>query len=141
GAIQILEHHVGRAGLKHTDIEHARHVLAPQPDRSLRFAQEPLHDLRATQHLGQQELHRHRLTEVEVSRLHHDAHAALADDPFDAISPCEDGAELDTTAIHHRITRGTPPATAAMTALQTTTKQLMCAPSSVPQPCPACVQY
>lgn len=72
---------------------------------STTIAQEPLHDLRASEHLGKQELHCHRLTEVEVSHLHHDGHSTRADDPLDTISAGENGTELDVAAIHHRITR------------------------------------
>ena len=81
-----------------SDIEHARDMLAPETHRCPSFAQEPLHDLRVVEHLGQQELHRDRLVELQVHGLHDDAHATLTQDPIDAVLPSENRPDVNHAA-------------------------------------------
>lgn len=52
-------------------------------------------------HDRSQELDRHRLVQLEVRRLHDDAHATVAGHALDAIPPRQDGATLDAATCGH----------------------------------------
>ena len=56
-----------------------------EPHRRARFAQEPVHGLRARERLREQELNREELAKLEVARRHYNAHIPLAEDSLDAI--------------------------------------------------------
>ena len=61
---------------------------------ALRLADEARDGLGVAQGLGKQELERDRLVELKVMRRDHDAHAALAEHPLDAVLVREDVADL-----------------------------------------------
>jgi hypothetical protein len=103
GTLEVLEHHVGRAGLERADVDHAGHVLAPQPDRRLCLPQEPLDDLLVSEHLWKQQLDRHRLMKLEVHRLHDNADATLAEHAVDAVPSRDHHADLHHPMIRHEI--------------------------------------
>ena len=88
------------------EVDHARDVLAGQAARELGLAQEPLDDLAAVDQPGLQQLDRDRVLELDMRRLHHDAHAAAADHAVDPVATREHGAGLDAGARCHPRRRG-----------------------------------
>jgi hypothetical protein len=72
-------------------------VLALQAAGQLGLAQEPLNELTVVNGLGKQQLDRHGLLQVDVHRLHHDAHATAADHTNDPILAREHRPGLDPT--------------------------------------------
>ena len=90
-ALEVLHDHVRRAVLERADVEHARDVLALE----LAAAAAPRgRSARATSGfcsaVGQEELDRDALLELEVRRRDDDAHAALPEDALDAVLADED---------------------------------------------------
>ena len=88
GALEVLHHDVRLAEevtVQLADIDHARDVITLELGRRPRLAHEPLHDLVALQHLGQQHLDRDGLTELDMGGLEHHAHPPLADHPVDTV--------------------------------------------------------
>src|SRR6185436_12513076 len=59
-------------------------MLAAQLRGRPRLAHEALHDLRTVHQVGQQELERDRLLQMQVGGTDDDTHASLTDDPVDA---------------------------------------------------------
>ena len=94
GALEVLHHEVRRAAVEHAGVHHARDVLARDARRGLALAKEardrPGHLARD----GEQELERHALIELRVSRRDDDAHAAGAEDALDLELAGEDLAGL-----------------------------------------------
>src|SRR4029079_10691492 len=54
------------------------------------------------EHLREQELHRHRLMKLQVHRLHHDAHATLAEHAIDAVPARQYSPDVHAAVVHHR---------------------------------------
>ena len=89
-ALEILHHHVRRARRERADIGDARDVLALDLHRGPCLANKPVHDLRMTEHLRQQELERDTSLQLHVRRRDDHAHAADAEHALDAILAVED---------------------------------------------------
>ena len=84
-AVQVLHHDVRQSVVERADIEDPGDVLAREPNRGLRLAGEAPDVLRLGRALGQHELERHPLLELEMGRSHHDAHAPAPEQLFDAV--------------------------------------------------------
>ena len=110
----------GSARRQLADVEDARDVLALEPHRGARLAEEALDRRRARRAAsGSRNLIATLLVELEVARGDDDAHAALADEPRStrylpaSVSPCrtgestpQAGPNLRTHAIRRRLIRG-----------------------------------
>ena len=84
-ALEILHHHVRRAAGQRGDVEHAHDVLAPDLGGRASLPKKPGDEGRVVRELGEQELDRKALLEVQVLRREDDAHAALTEDGPDAV--------------------------------------------------------
>ena len=89
-ALEVLHHHVRRAGLERADVDDARDVLALDLRRGARLAGEARDDLGVRRGLRQEELERDALAELEVHRRDDDAHPAAAEDALDPVLAGED---------------------------------------------------
>ena len=90
------------------DVDDARDVLALDLHRRARLAREARDGLGVAERLGQEELERDLLVELDVVRGDDDAHAAGAEDALDAVLAREDVAFANPghrvwTALHHAL--------------------------------------
>ena len=85
-ALEQLHHEVRRI-VEHADVGHAADMLAAQLRRRSGFAQKALDDRVVVGDLGQQELERDALAEMDVRRSNDDPHAAAADHAVDLELP------------------------------------------------------
>ena len=95
GALQKLHHDVRGPVFEPAHVGDARDVLALDLHRCTRFPHEARRRLGAFDGMGKQELHRHALVELEVRRLHDDAHAARTEHALDPVLTREDVACCD----------------------------------------------
>ena len=87
GPVQVLHHDVRSARLERADVAHTGDVLAVKPHGGARLAQEARDGIGAPERLGQHELQRDHLVELDVRGRDHDPHPADAEHPRDAVFP------------------------------------------------------
>ncbi len=92
-ALQVLHDHERGAVVEATDVDDAGHVLAMDLRRRAGLAREALDDLGDALRVREQALDRDPLVELHVPGRDHDAHAALAEDPFDQVLASQDRAD------------------------------------------------
>jgi hypothetical protein len=93
--LEVLHDHVRRAVLERAHVDHARDVLALDLHRRPRLAREAGDRLGVAERLGQEELERDLLVELDVVRGDDDPHPADAEDALDAVLAGEDVAFAD----------------------------------------------
>ena len=93
--LEELHHHVRRAGIERTDVDHPRDVLARDLDGRARLAREALDRLGVAQRLREKELDRHLLVELQMKGGDDDAHPAGAEHALHAVLAGQDVALTD----------------------------------------------
>jgi len=100
---EILEHDVRRTVVECAEVEHTRHVFAREPDDGLGLSQEALDSQLIGEYVGEQELQRHLLVQLQVRRLHDDPHSTSAQDAVHAILAREQGADCYAVPLRHQV--------------------------------------
>jgi hypothetical protein len=93
--VEVLHDHVRGARLEPPDVVHLGDVLALQPRRRARLAEEPLDGPMVRERVGQQELDGEELAEIEVARGHDDAHPSVTEDSLNAVFAEENVSRAD----------------------------------------------
>ena len=88
-ALEELHHHVRRARIELSDVEHPRDVLALQLHGRPRLANESLRRVAADERVVAHELDRHELIELLVPGGDDDAHPADAEDALHPVLACQ----------------------------------------------------
>ena len=86
-SFEVLEHDVGEAAVELAHVHHRGHVVVLDARRGARLVEEARRRLGVPGRLGKEDLQRDPLVESLVLRGVDDAHAALPDDPLDAVLP------------------------------------------------------
>ncbi len=105
--LQVLHDHVGRAGFESAHVRDARDVLALDLDCCARLTREPRDGFCVGQRLGQHELDRHLLVQLQVARGDHDAHSPNTQHALDAVLAGQHLAFDDF--LMHALAAGAPP--------------------------------
>jgi hypothetical protein len=109
-ALEVLHHHVRRAGLERAHVCYACDVLALDFHGRARFPRKAHHRILIVQRFRQQELDRDALVEVQVMRGDDNAHTADAEHAVDAVFAGEDVARRHSRElflpIHVELPRG-----------------------------------
>ena len=83
--LQVLHDHVRSAARQRGHVENAHHVFASNLDRRSPLAEKPCNERRIVRELGEQELDRDSLLELQVHCCEDDPHPPLAEHALDAV--------------------------------------------------------